>query len=119
MANAFKVADIADYLAHRGWHLSPGGRSHGGRATLWQHPDDFEVLVPARDGMGDAERRIREVLRCLVDLEDRPAADIASEIAFPQLDRQYFRAFVPGHDPGYTSLIGGVQTVNAIRSLLD
>ncbi|MEU4220882.1 hypothetical protein [Actinoplanes sp. NPDC026623] len=119
MTSALKVVDIASYLAGTGWRPSPGDRPNGGRATVWHHPDDFEVLVPARDGMGDAERRIREILRCLADLEDRPAADIASEIALPQLDRQYFRAFTPGHDPGYTSLTSGVKTFNAIRSLLD
>lgn len=119
MPNDLKVADIAGYLADTGWHRADGDPPNGGRATRWQHPDDFEVLVPARDGMGDAERRIREILRCLSDLEDRPVVDIASEIALPQLDRQYFRTFTPGHDPGYTSLLEGVQTFNAIRSLLD
>jgi hypothetical protein len=119
MTNSLKVADIAGYLADTGWQTAPGDQPHGGRATLWHHPDDFEVLVPARDGMGDADRRVREILRCLADLEDRPATDIASEIALPQLDRQYFRTFAPGHDPGYTSLISGVQTFNAVRSLLD
>jgi hypothetical protein len=119
MTNALRVADIAGYLADTGWQPSPGNWPNGGRATLWRHPEDFEVVVPAHDGMGDAERRIREILRCLTDLEERPVADIASEIAFPQLDRQYFRAFALGHDPGYTSLLSGVQTFNAIRSLLD
>lgn len=117
--NPLTVADITGYLADTGWRPAPSDRFNGGRATVWRHPDDFEVLVPARDGMGDAERRIREILRCLSDLEERPVADIASEIALPQLDRQYFRVFPPGHDPGYTSLLGGVQTFNAIRSLLD
>jgi hypothetical protein len=119
VTSALKVADIVGYLADTGWLPAPGDRPTDGRATLWHHSDDFEVLVPARDGMGDAERRIREILRCLADLEERPMADIASEIAFPQLDRQYFRAFTPEHDPGYISLLSGVQTFNAIRALLD
>ncbi len=119
MANSLKVTDIVGYLADTGWQAATGDQPNGGRATLWYHPDDFEVLVPARDGMGDADRRIREILLCLADLENRPATDIASEIALPQLDRQFFRTFAPDHDPGYTSLVSGVQTFNAIRSLLD
>ncbi|MCO8277070.1 hypothetical protein M1L60_41485 [Actinoplanes sp. TRM 88003] len=117
--DVLKVADIVDYLTNTGWQPALRNGPGGERATMWHHPDNFEVLVPASDIMGDSARRIREILRCLADLEDRPATDIASEIALPKLDRQYFKAFASGHDPGYASLLGGVQTINAIRNLLD
>ncbi|WP_413756226.1 hypothetical protein [Streptomyces sp. MMBL 11-3] len=115
MTIPLKVDDIASYLADTGWERDPQGWRG---ASVWQHPGDYEVLVPARDGMGDSDRRVREILRCLCALEDRPAGDIALEIARPQLDKQSFRTFPTGHDPGYTSLLLGTQTVLGVRNVL-
>ncbi|MFI1413690.1 hypothetical protein ACH4Y0_27765 [Streptomyces sp. NPDC020707] len=115
MTIPLKVDDIASYLADTGWERDPQGWRG---ASVWQHPGDYEVLVPARDGMGDNDRRLREILRCLCALEDRPAGDIALEIARPQLDKQSFRTFPTGHDPGYTSLLLGTQTVLGVRNVL-
>jgi hypothetical protein len=109
------VDDIASYLAEMGWERDPRGW-HG--ASVWQHQGDYEVLVPARDGMGDGERRVREILRCLSAVEERPAGDIALEIARPQMDKQFFRTFPAGHDPGYTSLFLGARTLLGIRDIL-
>jgi hypothetical protein len=115
MTTSLRVDDIASYLAETGWERDP----HGWRgAGLWQHPGDFELLVPARDGMGDGDRRIREILRCLSVVEHRPADDIALEISRPQLDKQFFRTFPANHDSGSTSLLSGVQTVQGIRNIL-
>ena len=115
MTIPLKVDDIASYLADTGWERDPQGWRG---ASVWQHPGDYEVLVPARDGMGDNDRRLREILRCLCAVEDRPMGDIALEIARPQLDKQSFRTFPTGHDPGYTSLLLGTQTVLGVRNLL-
>jgi hypothetical protein len=112
---ALKVDDIVSYLAETGWEQDPRGWRG---ASFWQHPGDYELLVPAQDGMGDGDRRIREILRCLSAAEDRPADDIALEISRPQLDKQYFRTFPAGHDSGYTSLLSGVQTVQSVRNIL-
>jgi hypothetical protein len=116
MTIPLRVDDIASYLAEMGWERDPRGWRG---ASVWQHPGDYEVLVPARDGMGDGERRVREILRCLSAVEDRPAGDIALEIARPQLDMQFFRTFPTGHDAGYTSLFLGTQTVLGVRNILS
>ncbi|WP_155060492.1 hypothetical protein [Streptomyces blattellae] len=116
MTIPLKVDDIAGYLAETGWERDPRGWRG---ASVWQHPGDYEVLVPGRDGMGDNERRVREILRCLSALEDRPADDIALEIARPQLDKQYFRTFPTGHEPGCTSLLLGAQAVVGVRNILS
>ncbi|MFC8519468.1 hypothetical protein [Streptomyces sp. NPDC057257] len=115
MTIPLKVDDIASYLAETGWERDPQGWRG---ASVWQHPGDYEVLVPARDGMGDNDRRVREILRCLCALEDRPAGEIALEIARPQLDKQSFRTFPTGHDSGYTSLLLGTQAVLGVRNVL-
>jgi hypothetical protein len=110
------VADITSYLLNAGWERDPRGW-HG--ASVWQHPGDYEVLVPAGDGLGDGDRRVRDILRCLSAVEDRPVEDIASEIARPHLDKQFFRTYPAGHDAGYTSLLSGLLTVQGIRSVLS
>ncbi|MHB9757428.1 hypothetical protein ACYBSK_23885 [Streptomyces sp. BYX5S] len=115
MTLPLKVDDIASYLADTGWEREPQGWRG---ASVWQHPGEYEVLVPARDGMGDSDRRVREILRCLCAVEDRPAGDIALEIARPQLDKQSFRTFPTDHDPGYTSLLQGTQTVRGVLNAL-
>lgn len=115
MTIPLKVDDIASYLAGTGWARDPRGWRG---ASIWQHPDDYEVLVPAQDGMGDGDRRVREILRCLSAVEDRPMDDIALEISRPQLDRQFFRTFPAGHDSGYISLFSGLQAVQSIRNIL-
>lgn len=115
MTIPLKVDDIASYLAESGWERDPLGWRG---ASVWQHPGDYEVLVPVHDDMGDGDRRIREILRCLSAVEDRPTDEIALEISRPQLDKQFFRTFPANHDSGYTSLLSGVQTVQGIRNIL-
>ncbi|MDQ7903521.1 hypothetical protein RB614_03210 [Phytohabitans sp. ZYX-F-186] len=115
MANTLRVADITTYLAETGWRRAP--RDWNG-AGIWSHPGDFEILVPARDGLGDARARVDEILRCLSVLEDRPVREIAEEIAHPDLDTQYVRTFPAGHAVGYTSVAAGFQTVQGVRDLL-
>ncbi|MGP3775659.1 hypothetical protein ACTWJ8_33050 [Streptomyces sp. SDT5-1] len=115
MTIPLKVDDISSYLADTGWERDPQGWRG---ASVWQHPGDYEVLVPARDGMGDSDRRVQDILRCLGALEERPVGDIALEIARPQLDKQSFRTFPVGHDPGYTSLLQGTQTVLGVLNVL-
>src|SRR5262250_2365018 len=110
-----KVHDIVSYLADTGWARDPRGWRG---ASLWQHPGDYEVLIPARDGLGDKERRIHEILRCLSTVEERPAEEIALDIARPRVDKQFFRTFPEGHDLGYISLVSGVQTVQGVRAIL-
>jgi hypothetical protein len=116
MTTPLKIADIVSYLAETGWEQDSDDW-HG--ASSWRYASDFEVLVPARDGMGDGERRVRDILRCLCAVEDRPTAEIALEISRPHLDRLLFRTFPADHDAGYTSLISGVHAVEGARNLLS
>lgn len=112
---SLSVMDIGSYLAAAGWERdSQDWRG----ASIWRYPGEYEVLVPARDDMRDGERRIREILRCLSAVENRPPGDIALDISRPQLDRQLFRTFPANHDSGYISLPSGLQVVQGVRNLL-
>jgi hypothetical protein len=114
-ADRLKVEDIASYLAGNGWARNERGWRG---ASYWHYRDEFEVLVPARDGLGDADRRVREILACLSEVERRSVDDIASDIAQPLLDKQFFRTHPAGHESGYTSLTSGLQTLQGIRTIL-
>jgi hypothetical protein len=114
-ADALRVDDIASYLTGSGWERDE--RSWRG-ASYWHYRDEYEVLVPARDGLGDASRRVRDILDCLSYVERRSADDIASDIAHPQLDKQFFRTYPAGHAAGYTSLPAGLHALQSIRTIL-
>ncbi|MFJ7214847.1 hypothetical protein [Amycolatopsis sp. NPDC098790] len=115
MTIPLQIDDIVGYLSETGWERVAED-SHG--ASSWRHAEDFEVLVPAQDGLRDGERRVRDILRCLRAVEGRPESEIASEISRPHLDRLLFRTFPEDHDAGYTSLASGVQALDGVRSLL-
>ncbi|GAA2591920.1 hypothetical protein GCM10010399_23050 [Dactylosporangium fulvum] len=115
MTTALRVDDIASYLAETGWLRAPRDW-HG--VGVWNHPDDYEVLVPAHEGFGDARARINEILRCLATLEDRPVPEIAAEIARPDADTQLFQTFPADRDPGYTSVAEGYRAVQGVRDVL-
>lgn len=110
-----RVGDITSYLAEAGWQRQPQGWRGAG---LWQHSSEYELLVPARDGLRDAAARLREIVFCLAEVEDRSPEDIADDIAHPFLDRQFFRTFPNGHESGCTSLSAGVKALNGIRIVL-
>jgi hypothetical protein len=116
MTIQLKVDDIASYLAEAGWERDPDGWNG---ASFWQYSGEYEILVPAQDGLGDADRRVREILRCLSAVEERPADDIALDISRSQLDKQFFRTFPTGHDSGYTSLPSGLQILRGVRNILS
>lgn len=110
-----RIDDIMSYLADMGWERD---QSNWQNASVWRTADDYEVVVPLRDGLGDGHRRIREILHCLSTVEDRHADDIASDIAQPNLDRQLFHTFPVGHRSGYTPLPSGAQALQGIRGIL-
>lgn len=73
-----KVSGITAYLQQAGgWHLMPE-RLRG--ASIWSHETGYEVLVPGRDGMGDHDMRVWEILDTLAEVEQRPPAQIATDI---------------------------------------
>lgn len=114
MTDTLSVSAISTYLAGTGWRRTEDWHGSG----IWVHPEDYEVLVPARDGLGDSRARIAEILRCLAALEARSEPEIAEEIARPDLDTQYVHTYPRGHAPGYTSLAAGSQAIQGVRDLL-
>ncbi len=108
------VAEVTTYLVDAGWSR----RSEGWRgASIWAHPEGAEVLVPPRDGMGDADVRLRDILAVLAEVEQRPAADIARDIGSPLVDTQSYRTFPDGPPRGMTTLPAGLQALQGVRDM--
>jgi hypothetical protein len=114
MSRTLQVDDIMSYLAHRGWHRSDETwRS----ASIWRH-DRAEVLVPARDGLGDAAARVRDIVDTLAEVEGRGADTIARDIDWAQTDTQSYRLHTVGSMPGAVPLREQIDALRAVQRLV-
>lgn len=116
MSGPLSVADITSYLADNGWRRQ--AESWRGAAT-WSNGGDHNVLVPARDGMGDSELRVREIVDVLTAVEQRPREEIARDISSPLVDTQSYRTLPDGLPSGLTSLTDGLRALQGVRDLFD
>jgi len=108
------VRDIQTYLRGNEWDQSLTWRD----ASVWSHADGYEVLVPPRDDLADADLRVRELLNVLTVVEQRPADDIIVDINAPLDDIQSFRTFPEGTPQGFTSLAMGIRTLHGVQSMI-
>jgi hypothetical protein len=108
------VVDISTYLEYTGWRR----RSESWRgAALWTHQDAYDVLVPPRDGMGDSELRVAEIVDLLATVERRPAEEIARDINSPHADQHWYRMFANGLPSGFTTLRAGVKALRGMMTV--
>ncbi len=116
MTTPLRVADMASYLAATGWTRRP--ETWRG-ASIWDGQGGHEALVPARDGLDDAEDRAWELLHVLAKVEGRPIEDIAEDIASPTTDAPFFRTFPADLPTGYIGLTAGLRALQGVRTVLD
>jgi hypothetical protein len=108
------VADISTYLEHAGWKR----RKESWRgAALWTHIDANDVLVPARDGMGDSELRVAEIVEVLAIVEQRPGDEIVRDIISPNADQHWYRTFSVGLPSGFTTLRAGAKALRGMMTV--
>ncbi|RSM62356.1 hypothetical protein DMH03_09570 [Amycolatopsis sp. WAC 01376] len=111
MNGQLSVADISSYLEHAGWRR----RDELWRgAALWTHIDANDLLVPARDGMGDSELRVAEIVEVLAIVEQRPEEEIVRDINSPNADQHWYRTFSTGMPSGFTTLRDGAQALHGM-----
>jgi hypothetical protein len=110
------VADITTYLEHTGWRRRP---EPWRGAAVWTWQDAYEALVPARDGMGDGDIRVSELVDLLATVEKRPAKEITQDINSPHADQHWYRTFAPGLPSGFTTLQAGLDALRGVTMLLD
>ncbi|MEV6243756.1 hypothetical protein [Lentzea sp. NPDC051838] len=80
MTAAHSVETITRYLRATGWYPQPQVWS---AVTVWAHDDGAEVLVPVRDGMNDAELRVRELLQRVAAREGRAVSEVELDLGAP------------------------------------
>jgi hypothetical protein len=84
-------AELVTYLDGSGWRRQP--RSWRG-ASVWFHPGDHEVLVPADDRLSDSDRRKHDVLSVLAAVEGRTVGEVALDVLAVLGDVQDYRLTV-------------------------
>jgi hypothetical protein len=104
------VADIRAYLAAQGWSRRP--ETWRG-ASIWVRDGAPDVLLPARDGMGDSTARIDDVLAALAAAERRDPDQVARDIGGSHVDVQVYR--LPG---AVGSLDDAVTALTAVQTIL-
>jgi hypothetical protein len=115
VSDPLRIADIATYLQTTGWHREP---TTWRSASIWTTASGHEVLLPPRDGMGDGELRVRELLDLLARREGRPRSEIATEIGSPRTDIQTYQLDAPAPD-GLTALPTSLRALNGVHHVLE
>lgn len=76
-----ELNQLINYLQTHGWHEDQPFLDN---ATLWHKPtaegEEFEILLPNRENLGDYAARIREAIQTLEYTENRPQIEILSEL---------------------------------------
>lgn len=107
-----KIGEIVAYLEQHGWFRQP---ECWRGASIWSH-DGGEVLVPARDGMGDGELRVRQIVETLALVEERPFDAVAQDITDPA-DVVEVRT-CPDAPSGHNLLRSALRELNSLTASL-
>ncbi|HEX2134082.1 MAG TPA: hypothetical protein VHH15_21275 [Actinophytocola sp.] len=115
MNGQLSVADISTYLEHTGWRRHPDAWRG---AAVWSHQDAYDVLVPARDGMGDGDLRVAEIVAVLATVEQRAPEEIARDISSPLADQHWYRTHPRGLSSGFTMLKAGLNALSSVVTVV-
>jgi hypothetical protein len=109
------VEDIQSYLHDTGWRREPHTWHD---ASVWSNADGYQVLVPPRDDLADAELRVREILKVLTEVERRSDDEIIGDIITPFADTLTYRMFSDRLPAGFTSLSAGLRGLHGVRDMV-
>lgn len=103
---------VADYLAAKGWEIT----GHWRGADVWTR-SEFDVLLPPDEDAADAGPRMRDLLICVADAEERTSFSVAREMAMPESDVVSYRVALPEFT--MVTLGTGLRTVKTVRHLIS
>ncbi|MGW5051382.1 hypothetical protein [Actinokineospora sp. NPDC004072] len=106
-----RVDQVVDYLTARGWEVS----GHWRGADIWTR-HEFDVLVPRADDTADRGSRLRDLLGCVADAEERSPRAVARDMLFPNSDVVSYRVGLP--ELSAVPLGAGLRAVRAVRDLI-
>ncbi|MDD1415124.1 hypothetical protein MEN41_10925 [Dolichospermum sp. ST_con] len=74
------LENLKNYLQIHGWQENKPFLNH---ATIWNKsatPEDFEILLPNKESLGDYTQRIQEIIEILATVENRTNLEILTEL---------------------------------------
>jgi hypothetical protein len=110
---------LRNYLQTHGWHQDQPFLDN---ATLWHKPtaegEEFEILLPNRQNLGDYAARIREAIETLENAENRPQLEILSEL-LTTIPNTIIQGIVMGiHTPNADKLSGEITLIGLVADKL-
>ncbi|GGU73855.1 hypothetical protein [Lentzea flava] len=106
-----RVEQIVGYLTAKGWKIT----GHWRGADVWTR-HEFDVLLPPGGGTADTASRMRDLIICVADAEERSPRSVAREMALPESDVVSYRVALP--EFAAVSLGAGLRAVRAVRDLI-
>ena len=113
-----KPQQVRSYALAKGWQRIPGVN---GDIALFQHPAGQwdQLIVPMDESLDDYPRRLRDVIENLASFENRPVAEVLSDLLRPDADILRYRVISPATGRGTIPLVDGIQLLEgAKRSIL-
>ena len=107
-----KLNQLRNYLQTHGWHQDQPFLDN---ATLWHKPtadaEEFEILLPNRENLGDYAARIREAIQTLENAENCPQIEILSELLTSIPNTTIQGIVMQIHTPNTTKKLSGEITL--------
>jgi hypothetical protein len=113
------INQLKNYLQTHGWHEDQPFLEN---ATLWHKAtaegEEFEILLPNRQNLGDYAARIREAIQILENTENRSQIEILIEL-LTIIPNTIIQGVVMGiHTPNADNLSGEITLVGVIADKL-
>ncbi len=119
LARALSPVEVVSYLRSRGWRE---GQALGSRGGVWllrrSEGEEAEVLLPYDLQLADYPTRMREALKALEIVEDRPAADIVRDVTTSGADLVRFRLTASAAREGNLPLEAAPALAQGVHDLL-
>jgi len=117
---AIDPKDLKYYLKARGWTFLEAlpASQPGSVWILALHGEEFELLVPDTKRVADYHRRVLDMLQTLEVTEERPQAQILTDMSLSQCDVVRVRADLGDVEAGSIPLQAGGRLVEKARVLM-
>jgi hypothetical protein len=114
-----ELNQLRNYLQTHGWHEDQPFLDN---ATLWHKParegEDFEILLPNKQTLGDYAARIREAIQILENVENRPQFEILSELLTAITNTTIQGIVMQIHTPNADNFSGEITLIGVIADQL-
>ncbi len=110
---------LRNYLRIHGWNED---QPFLGNATLWHKPvagEEFEILLPNQQNLGDYAARIRETIEILESVENRSKIEILAELITALPNTTIQGVVMQIHTPNADKLSGEITLLGVIADKLQ